>query len=96
MDGYYADNTAPLFLDFRYYGLEYVAPFLTIGNSMQLGAEFEHGLMVNAGLMANVIPKRDWLKLALGYNYQRVGNDFLHERMTLSGISVGIIFSLWN
>lgn len=96
LDGYYANNTAPLFLDFRYYKLKRIVPFLTVGNAMNLGPEFDHGLMWNSGVMINPLPNKPWLKTAFGYNYQKVQPKFLDRNAVHRTVSVSLIFSLWN
>ncbi|MEQ9232014.1 MAG: hypothetical protein RIF46_15125 [Cyclobacteriaceae bacterium] len=96
LDGYYANNTAPLFLDFRYYEIDKFVPFLNVGNAMRLGPEFDSGLIINAGAMTNIIPNKKWLKASLGYNYQRVSDRFLDKKVGKSAVSIGLIFSLFN
>ena len=97
LDGYSYYNTAPLFLDIRLSKYDKFTPFICLGNAMKLGPLFESGPMINAGITTNLIPRKEWLKGSISYNYQKLNKVTFNEvDVNQSSVAFGLVFSPWN
>ena len=99
LDGYrlFDYNTAPLFIDIRYYKLgNRFVPYLDMGKAIRLSKEFQQGFFLNSGITFQLTSK-NWLHGSFGYNLQKIKNiRNTGIGTTQSSVNFGLVFSLWN